>query len=166
LEGDLTFDLALILGTVPVFCFTKNFEAIALEVKIREIIKIKIKNINLLFSGFLFSEEYVSFAKSLRFSSAMLFFKSISEIEETIVFYESKHRILKALDELKEFSRIGDPVKLSNGNNGASRKIMIARELTKQFETIYRGTIDEVMLKLNSHKDNLLGEFVVVIGPK
>jgi len=95
-----------------------------------------------------------------------IFFKSISEIEETIVFYESKHRILKALDELKEFSRIGDPVKLSNGNNGASRKIMIARELTKQFETIYRGTIDEVMLKLNSHKDNLLGEFVVVIGPK
>ena len=82
------------------------------------------------------------------------FVKRKAEIEDTIVFYESKHRILKALDELKEFSEIG------------GRKIVIARELTKQFETIYRGNIDEIMLKLDSHKDNLLGEFVVVISRK
>lgn len=78
------------------------------------------------------------------------FFKKIGEIEETIVFYESKHRILKALLELKEISQIG------------SRPIVVARELTKQFETIYRGTVDEVVLKLN--KDNILGEFVVVVS--
>ncbi len=82
------------------------------------------------------------------------FFKKISQIEETVVLYESKHRILKALKELSELSKIGD------------RKIMIARELTKQFETIYRGTVDEIMVKLNSHKDNTLGEFVVIVGPK
>lgn len=82
------------------------------------------------------------------------FFKKIAEIEETVVFYESKYRIMKALEELKEFSDIGD------------RKMMVARELTKQFETIYRGTADEIMLKLNSNKDNLLGEFVVVISSK
>ncbi len=82
------------------------------------------------------------------------FFQRINLLDDTIVFYESKHRILKALQELKEFSVI------------SNRQIVIARELTKQFETIYRGTIDEIMLKLNSHKDNLLGEFVVVVGPR
>lgn len=80
------------------------------------------------------------------------FFKNIAEIEKTIVFYESKHRILKALDNLEKLSRLGD------------RKIMIARELTKQFETIYRGTLAEIKLKLTDK--NLLGEFAVVISRK
>jgi len=77
------------------------------------------------------------------------FFKRIGDIEETVVFYESKHRILKALEELKELSNIGE------------RPLMIARELTKQFETIYRGTADYVLEQLN--KTKVLGEFVVVI---
>ena len=81
-----------------------------------------------------------------------MFFKKIGDIEETAVFYESKHRILKALGELKEFSELGE------------RPVVIARELTKQFETIYRGTTDEVLGKLNKAK--ILGEFVVVIRSK
>lgn len=80
------------------------------------------------------------------------FFKKISETESTVVFYESKHRILKALDNLEKFSELGD------------RKIMIARELTKQFETVYRGTLAEIKPKLT--EKNLLGEFVVVINRK
>ena len=60
----------------------------------------------------------------------------------------------EALEELKTISQIGD------------RQLVVGRELTKKFETIYRGTVDEIILKLNSHKDNQLGEFVVVIGPK
>jgi len=77
------------------------------------------------------------------------FFKNIAIIEETVVFYESKHRILKALDELKKLSQV------------ENRKIMIGRELTKQFETIYRGDIDHIIQSMKG--DNLLGEFVVVI---
>ncbi len=80
------------------------------------------------------------------------FFKNISEIDSTIVFYESKHRILKALDNLEKLSEIGD------------REMMIARELTKQFETIYRGKLAEIKPKLT--EKNLLGEFVVVINRK
>jgi len=80
------------------------------------------------------------------------FFKNISKIESTVVFYESKHRILKALENLEKLSELGD------------RKIIIARELTKQFETIYRGTLAEIKPKLTDK--NLLGEFVVVVGPK
>src|SRR3990167_7612911 len=75
------------------------------------------------------------------------FFQRINLLDDTIVFYESKYRILKAMKELQEFSLIGQ------------RPVMVARELTKQFETIYRGTIDEVMLKLK--RDNILGEFVI-----
>ena len=80
------------------------------------------------------------------------FFKKISEIESAIVFYESKHRILKALENLEKLSELGD------------RKIMVARELTKQFETIYRGTLSEIKPRLTDK--NLLGEFVVVIANK
>src|SRR3989338_3073625 len=61
------------------------------------------------------------------------FFQRINLLDDTIVFYESKYRIVKAMQELKEFSILGE------------RQILLARELTKQFETIYRGTIDEVM---------------------
>ncbi len=81
------------------------------------------------------------------------FFKKIKDIEETIVFYESKHRIVKALDNLRDLSLLGD------------RHIVICRELTKQFETIYRGTIDELLPKFKLDKNNL-GEFVVVINEK
>src|SRR3989344_3572286 len=82
------------------------------------------------------------------------FFKNIGSINNTVVFYESKHRILKGLKELMTISQIGD------------RQMMIARELTKQFETIYRGTVEEVLNKLNRNKENLLGEIVVIIKSK
>lgn len=80
------------------------------------------------------------------------FFKRIKDMEETVVFYESKHRIMKALADLKLFSEIGD------------RKIMVARELTKQFETVYRGTLEEVTRELS--RGNVLGEFVIIISRK
>jgi 16S rRNA (cytidine1402-2'-O)-methyltransferase len=80
------------------------------------------------------------------------FFKNIADIDRTIVFYESKHRILKALENLEKFSKIGN------------REMMIARELTKQFETIYRGTLAEIKSRLK--ENNLLGEFVVVVNRK
>lgn len=75
------------------------------------------------------------------------FFKELAEREETIVFYESTHRILKTLLELQTFM--------------PQREIMVARELTKQFETIYRGTAAEVLEKIK--KGPSKGEFVVVI---
>ena len=81
------------------------------------------------------------------------FFKKIGQLENTIVFYESKHRIIKALENLRDLSLLG------------GRKIVVCRELTKQFETIYRGTVDELLPKFKLDKNNL-GEFVVVIENK
>ncbi|KKT80935.1 MAG: Ribosomal RNA small subunit methyltransferase I [Candidatus Yanofskybacteria bacterium GW2011_GWA2_44_9] len=82
------------------------------------------------------------------------FFKKIGEIEETIVFYESKYRIMKALEELRDLSGMGD------------RLVVVARELTKQFETIYRGTVSEIEKQMESDKNSGLGEFVVVLKSK
>ncbi len=74
------------------------------------------------------------------------FFKEAVASEYTVAFYESGHRILKCLQELKDLL---DP----------KRQILVCRELTKKFETIYRGTIAEVFEKMKDDR----GEFVVVI---
>ena len=74
--------------------------------------------------------------------------KEIVSAKQTVVFYESVHRILKTLEQLKSF--------------GLERLIVVARELTKKFETVYRGSVDEVLEKLKS--DEVKGEFVVIIS--
>jgi len=47
---------------------------------------------------------------------------------------------------------------------GSRRRIIVCRELTKIFETIYRGSAKEVIALLE--KDVIKGEFVVVVGPE
>lgn len=76
--------------------------------------------------------------------------QKIKESSWTIVFYESGYRINKTLEELKAM--------------GMKRDIVVARELTKKFESIYRGSIKEVQPLLKGK--NLKGEFTVVINNK
>lgn len=83
------------------------------------------------------------------------FLREVAECEDTVVFYESKHRILKTLEGLKAaLADAGVP----------DRPMLLARELTKQFETLYRGTATEVHSALVA--DKVLGEFVIVLGPR
>jgi 16S rRNA (cytidine1402-2'-O)-methyltransferase len=77
------------------------------------------------------------------------FFAELAMCNETVVFYESKHRILKTLQSLADAM--------------PERPMLLARELTKKFETLYRGTAPEVLMMLR--KDATLGEFVIVMGP-
>lgn len=74
--------------------------------------------------------------------------KKIAENEVVSVFYESTHRIMKTLERMKNFLE-------------PQRQIVVCRELTKKFETIYRGNINEVLETLQ--KDKVLGEFVVIV---
>jgi 16S rRNA (cytidine1402-2'-O)-methyltransferase len=79
------------------------------------------------------------------------FFREAAEREMPTVFFESTHRMEKALASL---SKAMPP----------TRKLFIGRELTKMFETLYRGTIEEVANQLQT--SSLKGEFVVIVGPK
>lgn len=98
------------------------------------------------------SDEFVFLGFPPHKKGRQTFFKRIGNISETIVFYESKHRIIKTLENLRDLSLL------------ESRKIIVVRELTKQFETIYRGTIEEVLAELT--RGNILGEFAIVINAK
>jgi 16S rRNA (cytidine1402-2'-O)-methyltransferase len=74
--------------------------------------------------------------------------KEIANFKYPVIFYESPYRILKTLEELKKL----------NGE----LKIVVAKELTKKFETIYRGSTGEVIEKIG--KDKIKGEFIVIVG--
>lgn len=78
--------------------------------------------------------------------------KQLAEEERTLVLYESPHRLMKLLNELEKYM-------------GSRRYVAIARELTKKFEEIVRGPLDEVMLKFET-RDEIKGEIVVVIAPE
>jgi 16S rRNA (cytidine1402-2'-O)-methyltransferase len=84
------------------------------------------------------------------------FFEEISGSKHTVIFYESPYRILKTLAELKN--------SLAANHKFQTARIVACRELTKKFETIYRGKIDEVMRKINN--DKIKGEFTVVVNLK
>ena len=72
------------------------------------------------------------------------FFKEISEYKYPVIIYESPYRILKTLKELSELDKFD---------------IIVARELTKKFETIYRGKIKDITKQIKPK-----GEFVIVIN--
>jgi len=76
------------------------------------------------------------------------FFKEVIDSKYPVILYESTHRILKTLNEL---SLINDKLSL-----------VVCRELTKKFETTYRGTPKEVVKQLEN--DKVKGEFVVIVN--
>jgi 16S rRNA (cytidine1402-2'-O)-methyltransferase len=80
------------------------------------------------------------------------FFEEIINSKYPVVFYESPYRIIKTLKELDIEAKIYN----------REAKIVVCRELTKKFETIYRGTVEEVIKQIE--KDMTKGEFVVIIN--
>lgn len=75
------------------------------------------------------------------------FFQTVANAEYTVVFYESSHRIKKAIGQLA-------------GVLPSDRQMVVCRELTKKFESIYRGSIKDISEMDMSEK----GEFVLVIN--
>ncbi len=75
--------------------------------------------------------------------------KSIADMPHTVVFYESPHRLLKTISELKKCLK-------------PDTKITVAKELTKIHETFFRGLIGNIEKKLPSGKPK--GEYVVIIS--
>ena len=79
-------------------------------------------------------------------------FKEIAENELASIFYESPHRIIKALMSLEKTL--------------AERRVGIYRELTKMFEESVVGTPTQLLAHLKAHPDRERGEFVVIVEGK
>lgn len=77
-------------------------------------------------------------------------FKEIAASTRTCVFYESPHRIEKALASLAELLP-------------ETRKVMAAREITKLHESFIEGTPKEVAEYFTTHPTEIRGEFVVIV---
>lgn len=75
------------------------------------------------------------------------FFEEVLNSKYPVIFYESPYRIVKTLNEL--------------GIMNKELRIVVCRELTKKFETVYRGKIERVIEEIK--KDMIKGEFVVIV---
>lgn len=76
-------------------------------------------------------------------------FKSLSSEKRTIIFFESPYRVVKTLNDFAKYL-------------GGNVEVVIGRELTKKFEELMRGELEDVLKKIE--KRNLKGEFVVVVN--
>jgi len=74
---------------------------------------------------------------------------ALCDCSDTVIFYESVHRIAEMLDDLLEVF-------------GPERPITLARELTKRHETIYRGSVKSVREQLKNDPGGGKGEFTLV----
>jgi 16S rRNA (cytidine1402-2'-O)-methyltransferase len=77
------------------------------------------------------------------------FFESLQEEPFTLVLYEAPGRVIHTLEEL--FKTLGD------------RPLSYGRELTKQFEEVYRGTVSGALEHLRVRAPR--GEFTLIVGP-
>ena len=73
--------------------------------------------------------------------------QKLAEEERTLVLYESPHRLIKCLEQLKE--HLGD------------RQAAVSRELSKMFEETARGSLSELIAHFS--EKGVKGEFVLVV---
>jgi 16S rRNA (cytidine1402-2'-O)-methyltransferase len=78
-------------------------------------------------------------------------FQGIAISDEPVIFLESTHRIVKALESLEEVA--------------PTAHVVVARELTKRFEEVVVGSPEHVKTTLQSDSKRTNGEFVVIVAP-
>lgn len=76
---------------------------------------------------------------------------ALSSDSRTLIFYEAPHRLRETLDDIA-------------ATFGAERRAVVARELTKQFESFYYGAAQELAERARSDADMNRGEIVVVVS--
>ena len=74
--------------------------------------------------------------------------KQMAEESRTTVFYESPHKIIKTLGQMLPYF-------------GSERKLAVVRELSKKFESNFRGSLEEAVHFFEEHPPK--GEFVIVV---
>jgi len=74
--------------------------------------------------------------------------KQMAEESRTTVFYESPHKIIKTLGQMLPYF-------------GSERKLAVVRELSKKFESNFRGSVEEALHFFEEHPPK--GEFVIIV---
>ena len=75
--------------------------------------------------------------------------QELADEPRTMIFYESPHRVVKALEQFIE-------------TFGASRPVSVCREITNMHEESVRGTLEDVLAHFQENEPR--GEFVIIIG--
>jgi 16S rRNA (cytidine1402-2'-O)-methyltransferase len=75
----------------------------------------------------------------------------LAALPYALVFYEAPHRVLETLEDMVQVL-------------GAERSLVIAREITKLFETFHRCALGEASAWLGEDANRLKGEFVLIVG--
>ncbi|NJD32038.1 MAG: 16S rRNA (cytidine(1402)-2'-O)-methyltransferase [Gammaproteobacteria bacterium] len=76
--------------------------------------------------------------------------QELASESRTLVFYEAPHRLRESLEDLARVF-------------GGARRAVVARELTKRFESVYRGALAELATRAAQDADMSRGEVVIVI---
>lgn len=76
--------------------------------------------------------------------------EALQQATVTLVFFEAPHRILATLADMQRIF-------------GADRQAVLARELTKTFETFLRGSLDEIYQQVNEDQNQQKGEIVMLV---
>ena len=98
-----------------------------------------------------FSEKFIFYGFLPEKKQALInVFNKISKFNETCVFFVSPKKVNKIIPELKK--------------NFSGRKIIFCREISKLYESTFRGTIEEGLQFFQSHPPK--GEFVIVVAGK
>lgn len=77
------------------------------------------------------------------------FFKEVIELGMPVMYYESPYRVIKNLELLQKL--------------GTEKRMIVGREMTKMFEEIVRGSVEEVLKYFEENKDKVKGEFVIIV---
>jgi 16S rRNA (cytidine1402-2'-O)-methyltransferase len=96
-------------------------------------------------------DEFTFFGFVPRKKGRESFFVDILESSRTAVFYESPHRFEKTIDAMADV--LPD-----------DRTVVVCREITKQLESVVRGSASFVKAYFNEHDDEIRGEFTVVVS--
>ncbi|MBU2566396.1 16S rRNA (cytidine(1402)-2'-O)-methyltransferase [Patescibacteria group bacterium] len=83
------------------------------------------------------------------------FFEDVMSRDEASIFFESTHRLIKALESMMESVQ---------DTKEKGRLVCVCREMTKIYETIYRGPAEKVLIDLKN--SSVKGESVIIVAPK
>lgn len=74
----------------------------------------------------------------------------LAELTETVVLYESPHRLVKCIEQLQEHC-------------GPERQAVVCREISKKFEDFIRGSLEELLNYFAENPSKIRGEIVIVL---